>query len=270
MIHVVTVHHRSEQWIDVQASYLSRHLSEPYTTWANLEGVEHRASSFDHVVPAGGGHAGKLNLIAAEVATCAPPDDLIMFLDGDAFPIVDPMPVVREALSAADLVAVRRAENVDEPQPHPCFAVTTVGTWSAIHGDWAAGHQWRGPHGRVVSDVGGNLLRLLELHGKRWHALLRSNRVDLHPLWYGIYGDVVYHHGAGFRANAVSRWDRRDEPRPLLPRLAELGWLGRPVDRVNAHRSRAWERRVAAQRTAQSEAIYQALSTDPEFYKRFL
>ena len=39
-----------------------------------------------------------------------------MFLDGDAFPVVDPMPAINEALQRAPLVAARRAENGgDEP-----------------------------------------------------------------------------------------------------------------------------------------------------------
>ena len=55
-----------------------------------------------------------------------------MFLDGDAFTIADPMPLIAESLARAPLLAVRRDENVEEPQPHPCFCVTTVGTWRSL------------------------------------------------------------------------------------------------------------------------------------------
>ena len=58
---------------------------------------------------------------------------------------------------------MRRAENVDEPQPHPCFCVTTVGTWRALPGDWSAGSHLDRRAGHPTSDVGGNLLRRLEL-----------------------------------------------------------------------------------------------------------
>jgi len=37
--------------------------------------------------------------------------------------------------------------------------------------------------------------------------LLRTNGSKLHPLFFAIYGDIVYHHGAGFRGNALSRAD---------------------------------------------------------------
>jgi hypothetical protein len=29
--------------------------------------------------------------------------------------------------------------------------------------------------------------------------VLRSNRTNLDPVLFGVYGDTVYHHGAGFR-----------------------------------------------------------------------
>ena len=270
MIYVITVHHHSARWIDVQRRYLARHLQEPYQVWANLAGLEHHQNGVDRSFPAVGPHAGKLNLIAAEVAAVGAPDDLLMFLDGDAFPIADPMPVVREALSRVDLIAVRRDENLSDPQPHPCFAVTRVGTWSALGGDWSAGHPWSSVRGReslLASDVGGNLLRLLQLHGKSWQALTRTNRTNVHPVWYGIYGGVVYHHGAGFRT-AVSRWDLQDEPRGLM--ASHRRYIGPPLRSLDRARRSYWRRRLVQQQVRQSNEIYEAINTDYDFYRRFL
>ena len=148
-------------------------------------------------------HAAKLNSLAMEICSVASDDDLLIFLDGDAFPIADPMPLINDGLARAPLVAVRRAENANEPQPHPCFTVTTVGTWRTLPGDWTAGYTWTGVRGRPTSDVGGNLLRQLELTGTPWVQVLRSNRRNLDPLYFGIYGDVIYHHGAGFAVEGV-------------------------------------------------------------------
>jgi hypothetical protein len=58
--------------------------------------------------------------------------------------------------------------------------------------------------GERFTDTGTRLYRLLEDAGVEWRPLTRLNRRDLHPLWFGVYGDaaigpVVYHHGAGFR-----------------------------------------------------------------------
>lgn len=269
MIHVITAHYKSEKWIDVQLSYLKRNMGEPYETWASLEGVEHRAGDFDHVIASIGKHAAKLNLMAAEVCHSQPADDLLMFLDGDAFPIDDPMPLVREALGRSDLVGVRQSENLNEPQPHPCFTVTSCRTWTEIHGDWTGACPWVGPKGDLITDVGGNLLRLLEMHGKSWTPILRTNKVDLDPLWYGIYGDVVYHHGAGFRRRYSWRDVEEFDPPKWLPGLERHPLVGAPVRYVNYARRSRIATRVSQRAVAVGDELYAEIQSDPLFYKRF-
>src|SRR5271154_4966052 len=114
MLHIATVHYKSPRWIEIQASYLRRYLSVPYQTWTSLEGIEPSYSAFfDHVLEQRGPHAGKLNHLAHEICHMAADEDLIMFLDGDAFPIADPIPIIADSLERAPLVAVRRAENLN-------------------------------------------------------------------------------------------------------------------------------------------------------------
>ena len=145
MLYVASVHYKSPQWIEIQTQHLREHISVPFQTWTSLEGIDPAyARYFDRVLQQKGMHAGKLNHLAAEISYEAADEDLLMFLDGDAFPIADPMPLIERALAEAPLLAVRRAENVDEPQPHPCFCVTTVGTWRSLPGDWTAGPVWPG------------------------------------------------------------------------------------------------------------------------------
>jgi hypothetical protein len=164
--------------------------------------------------------------------------------------------LIREGLEKAPLVAVRRAENVGDPQPHPCFCVTSVGTWRQLRGDWSGGYTWPGHRGKLVTDVGGNLLRALELTGTPWVQVLRSNGVDLDPLFFGIYGDVVYHHGAGFRPGELSRAYLDQAPRPL-----RAGGLLRPLTRrLNQRRRRSWERRTQRRYLAHSDQIYNSIS----------
>jgi hypothetical protein len=127
-------------------------------------------------------------------------DDLLMFIDGDAFPIGDVASFARATLAEFPLLAVQRAENHGDSQPHPCFCMTTVGFWRRIRGDWKPGHRWKNAQGELITDTGGNLIGQLEQGGFRWLPLLRSNRVDLHPLFFGVYHDLVYHHGASFRS----------------------------------------------------------------------
>lgn len=243
-------------------------MTEPYRTWANLEGVEHRSSDFDRVVDALGHHPGKLNLIAMEVAAVCDEKDLLMFLDGDAFPIADPMPVVRDGLSKADLVAVQRLENLNDPQPHPCFAVCRVGDWLDFHGDWSGGYAWPNSRWGTMTDTGGNLLRILELEDRKWVPLLRSNTVNPHPLWYAIYAGIVYHHGAGFRS-PISRHDAAGQPAEWWPRLAHVELLGAPLKALNELRTNRWFDARERQAEAQSQSIYKEIMSNPIFFERF-
>lgn len=239
LVHVMTAHYKSARWIDIQLEQIRRHISSPLKLWGSLEGVgtEHHPK-FDRVVEAVGRHEGKLNLMAAEALNEAHPDDLFVFLDGDAFPVADPIPRCTELLEGSSLVAVRRDENLGDPQPHPCFAVTYAGTWSELRGDWSTGHSWTNSRGRKVTDVGGNLLRILELSGRRWEPLARTRSLTGHDVWFGIYGGLVYHHGAGFK-QAISRvddmavpfsksWPRGDLVRRKLHKGFRSGkaWMG--------------------------------------------
>jgi hypothetical protein len=262
VLYIATAHFRSPRWIEIQARYLRRHISVPYQTWSSLEGIDPSyGGHFDRVVEQLGSHAGKLNHLAMEISQVASDEDLLMFLDGDAFPIADPMPVLTDGLSRAPLLAVRRAENLDEPQPHPCFCVTTVGTWRRLPGDWSSGFAWAGPRGRRRTDVGGNLLRRLQLTGTPWIELLRSNRTNLDPVYFAVYRDIVYHHGAGFRAGTPSG-EHRDSLGPAPLRLPRLPLLERAEQMVNHRRWRRWEQKTQRRRIELSKAIFERINSD--------
>jgi hypothetical protein len=263
MLHVATVHYASPRWIEIQTAHLRRHLSVPYRTWTSLERIDPAyGSHFDHVLEQRGLHAAKLNNLAMEIAHEAAPEDLIMFLDGDAFPIADPMPLVTEGLARAPLVAVRRAENFDEPQPHPCFCVTTVETWRTLPGDWSAGRTWIGPRGHPTSDVGGNLLRALELSHTPWVQVLRSNRSDIDPLYFAVYGDVVYHHGAGFRIGELSPAHRALSPPATTP--PGIPGVDAVLRLLDGRRFERWQRNTTRGQSRESERIYRRIAAGEE------
>ncbi len=266
MIHVATVHYRSDKWIDVQLAYLRRHVHEPYRVVANLEAVPgDHDSKFDQVVPARGGHPGKLNLLASMIVAEAGPDDLIMFLDGDAFPVADPMPAAHRALEETVLFAVQRRENDGDRQPHPCFCVIRAQDWDRLHGDWSAGYSWTNGRGQTISDVGGNLLGILERSKEPWTPILRSNRVDLHPLWFAVYGSTVYHHGAGFRdpmsrSIVAKRPGRVDGDQRY--RVLQSG-----VRHLDAARNKVWGYRQMTANRRLGDELFEKLVRDPEFYR---
>jgi hypothetical protein len=264
MLYIATVHHASPRWVEIQTSHIRRHLSVPHEIWTSLEGIDPSyGTHFDHVLVQKGMHAAKLNGLAMEISNVADDEDLLMFLDGDAFPIADPMPLINDSLAKAPLMAVRRAENGDEPQPHPCFCATTVRTWRTLPGDWTAGYTWTSVRGQPTSDVGGNLLRRLELSGTPWVQVLRSNRMDIDPLYFAIYGDVLYHHGAGL-TGGLSPAHRDTAPEPL-PLHRGIGLS--PVMRlINRQRWRRWERGAERQLARRSQQFYERIRDgDPQW-----
>jgi hypothetical protein len=240
VLHVATVHWRNPHWIPVQQTYLRRFAPANTQIWASLDELDgDHSAGFDHVtsIPTtghgehsfNGGHGEKLEELARRISEVGGPDDALLFLDGDAFPVgpLDPVIATNQTLTA-----VRRDENRGDRQPHPCFTLTTVGFWNRIGGTW--GHDWVSSAG--ARDIGGELLQTLVKDDITWRPLLRMNTTDLHPLWFGVYGDsspVVYHHGAGFRP----RVDRADRPsaRALFPESVPV--LGR------AERSLRWRSR---------------------------
>jgi hypothetical protein len=290
MIHILTVHWMDPKWIAPQLEYLQRHVASPYRTWASLEGIADPAdrSRFDVVEDFEGMHADKLNGLAGLVIDAADPDDLLVFLDGDAFPVRPLDGWMHDLLEPYPLAAVRRDENREERQPHPCFCVTTVGFWQRIGGDWRAGGTWTTPTGVEVTDVGGTLFNQLRSAGVEWQPIVRSNTNDLHPLWFALYGQHIYHHGAGFRRR-VSRADVADLGDLASPRLRDTARLYRqrnvqPTEilrKVNLTTVRGlWrglrqelpgsnQARYLADATAQSDGVYEDLLRDPEFFRRF-
>jgi hypothetical protein len=263
MLYVATVHYRSARWIEIQTRDLRESISVPLQIWSSLEHIDPSYGRFfDRIIDQRGSHAGKLNHLAWEIGLEASDEDLLMFLDGDAFPFADPMPLIDDGLARASLIAVRRAENVEEPQPHPCFCVTTVGTWRRLPGDWTAGPTWPSSRGKHTTDVGGNLLRRLETTNTPWVDVLRSNRRDLDPLYFAVYGGVIYHHGAGFRTGELSPVDRDRAPAQLS--LGDAPMLRLAARGLNRLRWLRWERRLKRQHVRQSEAIYAQISRGGE------
>lgn len=256
MIHIATSHHRDPRWIPIQLRALRRHTSGELRLYASLYGIDPRfRAEFDHVLdhsrtPRGGSpNAVNMTRLGEQMVARAEPDDIVVFMHGDTFPVADWVPAVREMLAGAPLAAVQRRENL-EPIPHESFCATTAGYWSEVGGRWASGPTWESD-GRTVTDTGATLWRTLEDRGAEWRPILRSNAKDLHPLWFAVYGDLVYHHGAGFR----SPMSRRD--------VTDFSHLPVPVRNVAGVR-----RRIANSRL--SRRVYRRLADEDDDFPREL
>ncbi|NIQ02488.1 MAG: hypothetical protein GWM98_20690 [Nitrospinaceae bacterium] len=226
-------------------------------------------------------HAIKLNILAEIACSQGKDEDYLMFIDGDAFPIVDLMPKVQEIVANHQLMAVRRDENNGDRQPHPSFAVTTVGFWKEIRGDWKPGYKWKNDSGQMVRDTGGNLLKIVENKKIDWHPILRTNKVNLHPVWFGVYGNMVYHHGAGFRT-PLGRKDTQllEKDFPLFGKFENLARNQRRIIRLlgrflkifylNKNARKKNLDRVVKKNSRLSDEIFRKLETDENFWKQFV
>jgi len=210
MIHIATVHWQTNKWIDVQQEYFRKHIKSPYRIYGWFNDVtSFRSNAFHYMCfePVRE-HAIKLNILGDIICLSTTSEsDILIFIDGDAFPIANLDSFLNEKLSTYKLAAIQRRENNGDIQPHPCFCATTVGFWREIKGDWKSGHRWQDKNGSWISDVGGNLLKQLLDYKVDWYPLLRSNKHNLHAVLFGIYDSLIYHHGAGFR-HAMTRFDR--------------------------------------------------------------
>ena len=266
MIHIATVHWEFDDWVDIQLKYLHKHIREPFQVYAYLNKLKHDHSekfyysSTDDIES----HPLKLNLLAEHIVKDAGDDDLLVFIDGDAFPIADIVAHGRDRLKDYRLIAIQRKENFGDIQPHPAYCMTTVKFWKDIKGDWQNGYVWRNLRGESVRDVGGNLLKLLLDNRIQWYPMVRSNRQNLHPLFFGIYDNVVYHHGAGFRRQ-YCRMDAVNDGK--VNELDEMGYLRRKMLQFIYKRKRS---RTIKYNEMIAADVFNRIMNNESFYKDFI
>jgi hypothetical protein len=267
MIHVCTVHWHDDRWIKIQMNYLRRFIDAPFRVYAFCTGIsnEHDKDFFFCSREDIESHQIKLNILALRAwDSRESDDDWIIFLDGDAFPIGSVFVYGRKKLGDYPLIAVRQDENMGDIQPHPSFCLTTLRFWRSIEGDWDMGKLWRISDGRLRTDVGARLFEKLEKGGHTWHPILRSNKVDLHPLYFGIYDDLVYHHGCGFRP-VFSTVDTQYLPTLWRFYHRHKRRLPRSINsRIN------YKSRIERRNRKLSDKVFERIRADDEFHKLFM
>ncbi len=290
MIYFVTVHWMTDKWISPQLDFFERFVNAPYRVYASLNGISDPSKSdrfhFAQDVP--GEHWEKLDTLAKQVVADAEPSDILIFIDGDAFPIQPIQPWLDEALTQYPLTAVQRVENCGDLRAHPCFCATTVGFWNEYGCEWTPA-EWMGSTGTNFTDAGGTLANIMAANDVKWLPIRRTNTRDIHPLWFGVYGHRLYHHGAGFRiptsrvddANRLAAYNvsfsdhslgeltsfLRYRPSSLLkvrPRHAQKLVLGTRKTLYNR-----MSKRFETKATDQGEQVFAKLSSDDHFYREF-
>jgi len=239
MLHILTLH-LGDKWIDIQKRELARFISEPYKVYARLgDGMypkenwkykydnqkakvenskyndgtisydEHK-HKFDGAIP-GAQHwtysMGKLIDYVLENHEVKLTDK-IMLIDSDAFPIAPISDFLEEKLKEYPFVSAQEPMHEWDRDPlylipHPMFMLFEAK--HIIEDNLTAYLR------KVVKDKNNNwwggTTDWLTERGHDYYPLTRSNKTNLHPLYYAIYDDLIYHHWAGSR-NMITRPDR--------------------------------------------------------------
>jgi hypothetical protein len=252
-------------------------MKEPFQTFAFLTGIDRdyskyfQYSCFEDITD----HATKLNILADMIGLFAKDEDFLIFLDGDAFPINNIDHHFISKIKAYRLAAIQRIENNGDIQPHPSFCATTVGFWKEIKGSWHKGNKWKNNQGEMITDVGGNLLKILQDNHIDWYKMLRSNKMNLHPLAFGIYENLVYHHAIGFRKGyggkiGLVQWGEKEIGKRLdvriLNKLIPRNW---PIQKIINPYYRGRERLRNEFGRLNLEMVNHIMN-DEDFYKQLL
>ncbi len=272
MILIATIHWRTAKWIPVQRRYLEKHIPEGFRYFTLLSPGIESGSANQTIVSGQGDHTENLNrLLSVILGSESEDDDILVFLDGDAFPIAPLKPYFKKCLSGNPMVALERIENAGEYIPHPGFCAAPVGWWRETGLKWGRGSRIR----EFGNDPGARLYEGLQKRNISWGRIRRSNSKNLHPLFFGTYDEVLYHHGAGFR-DPISRMDlanenvrsKMDHPVSRLMEVLPNSVFLDLKRRISPYRRE--EHRIIRNNKQLGDLIYQKICEDENFFIEFI
>lgn len=125
--------------------------------------------------------------------------------DMDSWPVVDGWDMLCAArINDAEpvIAAVRREENTHFP--FPGFTFFPASFWRVGNSSFSSEQRAKFPSALVKSlrrwsETGAGILLQLMVEERGWIALERSNAWNPHAVMCGLYGDMVFHFGAGSR-----------------------------------------------------------------------
>tara|TARA_Y100001938_G_C8065656_1_gene420023 strand:- start:410 stop:1168 length:759 start_codon:yes stop_codon:yes gene_type:complete len=204
MIHILSVHF-VDNWVDIQLEHLTNNIKQPHKVYTILgENYEKHKDKFYYAEEGRHKHYDALQKLHKVLDDeDIKDDDIVIVLDSDAFPIVPVDDYLQTKLAEYEFLAISAPEHNYEPtpiQPFECFYAfkyeffKKYGFWfkfePGIHMNWI---DW--------------MIDWFDDKSIEWYPLNRSNKINLHSLYFGIYDDVIYHHWAGSR-NPIARPDR--------------------------------------------------------------
>jgi len=200
MIRILTIHHETDIFLELQKKYIERFTSDEYVVYCGFTkftqptlGDEYKMIDLNKESIT---HANRLNHMTDIAMSDCDDSDILIMMDSDTFPISENwVNIIKNNLKENPITAIQRKENsaagmkcIPELHPHICFLGTTVKFWS-------------GNKLRIANEpnTGYNIGEWLKQNELDFTKILRSNAIDLHPLYFGVYDDILYHHGSGNR-----------------------------------------------------------------------
>lgn len=216
MVHIITINWTTDKWIDIQSDSFKNFISTPYKVYTKLGNMgddifKKHNQKFHYCVPGKIGEKShvtvgmKLALEEIKKQSNLDPEDIILIIDSDAF-LINNLDILVKKLDDYPFVSCQEPQHEIDPTreiPHPMFFMFKFSSLSeqleyyltTIQDD-GTGTWW------------GGLIKWMKNNNYKYYPVKRSNKTNLHPLYFGIYEDILYHHWAGSR-NMITRPDRR-------------------------------------------------------------
>jgi len=224
MIHILTLHFTTPAWLEIQKRHILKYTNQdwtPYKLWLgkyNLEIPEDfelpdnwEIIDLDESYPEECGNEHYLQM-EWMYENCLKDnmedDDIMVFLDSDAFPCShDWAPNLKDALigndeseAKAEAIVTYMHENrgiaqLDQYYPYPdlCFFATTKRGRRENNLEW-------GLFDPLHQNPGFGMLDRMREAQLKIGSITRSNTFNAHNVMFGVYGNIIYHHGCGSRA----------------------------------------------------------------------
>ncbi len=221
MIHIYTLHFKDDYWVDLQIESFKKHIKVPYKSYAIFSHMpqkmyDRRKGCYDyfevrekgrHIHKGGNYHPTDGNRhIFPVIKENMKEGDIVIRIDSDAFFVSDITEDFIDKVKDKNFVAMYEPQHewdLTYKAPHPAFYAFRSEYLNKGLDD-AMGEMVEDGH----SNWWGLLMDWFEVNKIEWYPLERSNKVELHTIYFGIYGDLVYHHFAGSR-DKITRVDRK-------------------------------------------------------------
>lgn len=242
MINIITQIFKIPDWLNIQYLHLNKYTASPYMIYMGYTDFipqppadQYKLINLNSVLP--NVHYIHANYMCNEVVLPSiQNDDVVVFLDIDAFPCDDWDSKVMAYLQKHDIVAMYRYEDLgycQEPQHYPCshlaFFATTKQVWKKHNLRWHIDGGLQNPQFGMEDIIKSNNIKVKKLE--------RTNIFNAHKIMFGVYDDIIYHHCCGVRGitknNAYEGGDAKYRDKILRGNLNNLEQKLQDIIEVN-------------------------------------